>query len=228
MTNEDQSETYRGVHELMLPALRDLRSRLAEIENNVRETERFLFLIEENLSLSIESRQEDEQEDDTTVLDGMKELRRLAGMAHDIRKSAGIEVRQPLAALFVKRGLLPDDPQFLEILRDEVNVKKVVVEDQKEDIRLDLGMTSALLEEGTQRWIGRQIQMIRKGMKASPTERIMVTFPFAMKAALGGDLEKLASVIGANRIAFGDVERGYAVTTGRGGKEYVIRVEKAY
>jgi isoleucyl-tRNA synthetase len=57
---------------------------------------------------------------------GMEAVRRLATLGRSAREEIGVRVRQPLAALYaVVPGSIEVGPQLLEILRDELNVRRV-------------------------------------------------------------------------------------------------------
>jgi len=65
---------------------------------------------------------------------GMEHVRMLAKLGRAARESAGVRVRQPLGRLYaVVPGERPQ-PELLEILRDELNVRRVEFIDQAEEL----------------------------------------------------------------------------------------------
>ncbi|HUO75546.1 MAG TPA: class I tRNA ligase family protein, partial [Candidatus Paceibacterota bacterium] len=80
-----------------------------------------------------------------------------AGLA--IRKSEGIRVRQPLAAVVVPGATL--EPDLEALVRDELNVKEVRYAPGAE-VSLDLTITEPLKHEGWAREMMRSIQDLRK------------------------------------------------------------------
>ncbi|OGN22573.1 MAG: hypothetical protein A2918_02315 [Candidatus Yanofskybacteria bacterium RIFCSPLOWO2_01_FULL_42_49] len=103
-----------------------------------------------------------------------------AGLA--LRKEKQIKVRQPLAKLVLGKletlnSKLETNSKFkiqnskprkelLDLIRQELNVKEVVYdESQKEEMTLDLELSTALIHEGYARELMRQIQDMRKEAK---------------------------------------------------------------
>ena len=122
----------------------------------------------------------------------MDDLRGIVAKALALRVKAGIKIRQPLGALKIKdeeilfgkpknknkNGLSKKEKQeFLEIIKGEVNVKKVVFDDKiKEEIELDQVLTKELKEEGDFREIIRAIQDLRKKKKMTPKDIITIEY----------------------------------------------------
>jgi len=109
---------------------------------------------------------------DAQLLADMTLIRTAASRGLELRDRAGIKVRQPLASLRVRE--LPEDAALLEILADELNVKKVERDEtlpEGEDAVLDTELTDALREEGTLRDILRTIQDLRKKEGLLVTDR---------------------------------------------------------
>ncbi len=99
---------------------------------------------------------------DKRVLTNMTEIRKIASLGLEARMKAKINVRQPLAKLTVKTKL-PTNEVLLSILKDEINVKEIVVDEAaKEEVVLDLALTPELKEEGQVRELIRAIQDMRK------------------------------------------------------------------
>jgi isoleucyl-tRNA synthetase len=64
---------------------------------------------------------------DNALVTAMDRVRQVASTALSLRKSAGLRVRLPLAALTVAAADVESLRPFVDILRDEVNVKEVVL-----------------------------------------------------------------------------------------------------
>ena len=115
-----------------------------------------------------EAGNENSEKTDKLILD-MKETRRLVTLALESRSKANIKVRQPLSMLKIKCNDLK--PEFLEIIKDELNVKEVEKRDSLEgDIFLDTTLTPELLEEGKMRDLIRSIQELRKEKDLKPQD----------------------------------------------------------
>lgn len=97
---------------------------------------------------------------DNKILENMKEVRKISSLALEARMKAKINVRQPLAKLSI-RDTVPI--ALMDIIKDEVNVKEVVMEKSlSEDVVLDTFITPQLKEEGIVRELIRSIQDMRK------------------------------------------------------------------
>jgi len=101
------------------------------------------------------------------VLTNMPEVRRLASLALEQRQKANIKVRQPLSKLKVKSLKLKSE--YLELIKEELNVKEVVVDENLEgEVELDTKITPELAEEGKVRDVIRAIQNWRKEQGLNP------------------------------------------------------------
>jgi len=107
------------------------------------------------------------------LLMGMEMVRRVASDALAKRAELGIKVRQPLASLSIKDAALQNKNQFLEILKDEVNVKDVLFNSQIDNsIELDTNITTELKNEGLFREFVRTIQGLRQDAKLEAKDTI--------------------------------------------------------
>jgi isoleucyl-tRNA synthetase len=105
----------------------------------------------------------------------MQSARNIITEALQLRAKAGIKVRQPLAELQVMGYKLRDE--FLEIIKDELNIKAVVIKESVEKkISLDLEITEELKMEGQAREIIRSIQEMRKEAGYEIDNRIEVGY----------------------------------------------------
>ena len=119
---------------------------------------------------------------DNDVLTGMKFIRSFASMALMQRADGKIKVRQPLQKLSIKHkgGVLSKYwDELAEILKDEVNVKEVVLDDtvgqDGPPVKLDLAVTPTLKEEGRVREFIRAVQEFRKKINLTPSDSIALS-----------------------------------------------------
>jgi isoleucyl-tRNA synthetase len=104
----------------------------------------------------------------TSILADMEEVRRLSSLTLEARSTANLKIRQPLALLAIKSKL---SPPLLEVLRDELNVKEVRIDENLSgDIALDTTLTPLLVEEGKVRELIRSIQDKRKAAGLRPED----------------------------------------------------------
>jgi isoleucyl-tRNA synthetase len=102
------------------------------------------------------------QKVDKKILTTMSEIRRVASLGLEARMKAKINVRQPLLTLTIK-SKLPTHEILQSLLKDEINVKNIVIDEKiKDDVVLDTNITPELKEEGQVRELIRSIQDLRK------------------------------------------------------------------
>ncbi len=102
--------------------------------------------------------------------------RKLCELGHAKRKEAMIKVRQPLAQLTVYNSQSTIDVELIELIKDELNVKKVSFKKGKGEVSvsLDTNLTKELKEEGEARDIVRMIQGERKRLGTTLNEKVDV------------------------------------------------------
>ncbi len=107
---------------------------------------------------------------DESLLSDMKKTRELVTLALDERKKVNIKVRQPLSALFVNEKDFTLSEEFLMLVKDELNVKRVEKKSMDEKVLLDTEITEELRLEGLARELLRHIQDERKKQGLRPSE----------------------------------------------------------
>lgn len=110
---------------------------------------------------------------DKKIFERMNEVRAVASLTLAKRAELGIKVRQPLASVTLNAdtSILKKERPYLEILKDEVNVKDVLfVEKIQEPVLLDTHITHELKEEGWLRELTRAIQDLRQDAKLQPRD----------------------------------------------------------
>jgi len=95
------------------------------------------------------------------VLDKMRQVRQVVELGLAQRDEAGIKVRQPLGEARIKNQELSEE--YLELIKDELNVKKVEFgPDQEEEVILETELTPELIREGIKRELVRFVNNMRK------------------------------------------------------------------
>ena len=95
----------------------------------------------------------------------MDEVRRIVSLGLEVRASAGIKVRQPLASLKIKnqKSKIKSNEEFLKLIKEELNVKDVIFDDKiSNEVELDKEISPKLKEEGDLRDLIRGLQDLRK------------------------------------------------------------------
>lgn len=103
----------------------------------------------------------------------MSTVRQIAAIALAQRARASIKVRQPLSQLTIKGRELAGDKELIDLLKDEVNVKKVVF---GREFKLNTKLTNQLKVEGTIRDLIRFVQGMRKDGGLNPGEQIYLRY----------------------------------------------------
>jgi isoleucyl-tRNA synthetase len=109
----------------------------------------------------------------SSLIEDMKKTREIVTLGLDARQKNGIKVRQPLSVLKIKESSLGGE--YLELIKDELNVKEIVIDQSIEsDIWLDVNITPELKEEGDYRELLRAIQDTRKKLELTPTDIVSI------------------------------------------------------
>jgi len=88
--------------------------------------------------------------------------------------------------LKIKDAFLQKEKDLLELVKEEVNVKKITFDKKlQERIELDFHITPRLKEEGIAREVVRQIQEMRKKAGCKPWHKVVVRYSGE------GDLDKI-------------------------------------
>jgi len=106
----------------------------------------------------------------------MDEVRVIVSKALDEREKVKIPVRQALSKLTIREKNLSLADEYLDIIKDEVNVKEIVIKSEGEELscELDTNMTEELLQEGIIRDLIRKINGYRKEMNLTVKDRIIL------------------------------------------------------
>jgi isoleucyl-tRNA synthetase len=107
------------------------------------------------------------------LISDMQQVRDLVSLGLEFRQSAGVKVRQPLAKLLIKNNYFSGRNEYLQLIKDELNVKEIDFNPGLEsEVWLDTEITYELREEGMVRERIRQIQERRKTLGLMPREGI--------------------------------------------------------
>jgi len=107
----------------------------------------------------------------------MEKVREIVTKSLAERSKAKIKIRQPLNQLIIKNYELKKEAELLNLIKEEVNIKKIVFDAKiKEELKLDTEITPQLKEEGIIREIIRQIQERRKNAGLKPKDKIFVAY----------------------------------------------------
>jgi len=103
----------------------------------------------------------------------MEEVRKIVALALAERVKAGLKVRQPLQELKIKNQDLRKEKELLELIKNEVNVKKITF---GKTLKLDTKISPELKKEGILREVIRNLQQMRKEANYTSKDIILVQF----------------------------------------------------
>jgi len=104
------------------------------------------------------------------IIENMQETRRVVSLGLEARQRAKIQVRQPLSKLEVKDLNLSEE--YVELIKDELNVKEIVV---GKEFKLITELTSELIAEGEYREFMREMQEKRKKLGLNPKDKMAMS-----------------------------------------------------
>ncbi len=116
---------------------------------------------------------------DTKLTKQMDQVRKIVELGHAKRKEASIRVKQPLKQLTINNLQLTVSEGLAQLIKDELNIKKVVFKrgEKEMSVMLDTTITEELRQEGEARDIIRKIQEERKKLRTSLDEKVFVELP---------------------------------------------------
>ncbi|HRY30878.1 MAG TPA: class I tRNA ligase family protein [Candidatus Paceibacterota bacterium] len=128
---------------------------------------------DENRSVHLESWSKPNKTD-LELLEKMSLTRELVSVSLLERDKFGIKVRQPLRTLKINIGSEELGDDFVELIKDEVNIKQILCDKTlgEAKVQLDVTIDEELKQEGVVRDLGRFIQNLRKEKGLAPMENI--------------------------------------------------------
>lgn len=152
------------------------------------------------------------------MLSRMEEVRRIVSLALEARQRAGVKVRQPLSRLMVRNDEhdIVENAEFVELIKDEVNVKEVILDSAiEEEVRLDAELTPELVAEGTARDLIRFVQDMRKKADLVPKDSIVLSVETNEigKSVIDAHSEQIKRTAKIAEFVFENLAEGEALTT---------------
>ncbi|MEK7514700.1 MAG: class I tRNA ligase family protein, partial [Patescibacteria group bacterium] len=142
---------------------------------------------------------------DDKLIDSMVKVRDIVSLALEARAKASLKVRQPLASLSTSDTSLKGKEDLLSLIRDEVNVKKIMFDTTlAEKVSLNTTLNEGLKEEGLVRDFIRALQEERKRLSLHPKDRISLIVELSQKAFIERSQEEIKRVAGIGDISFSD------------------------
>ena len=142
---------------------------------------------------------------DEEVLKNMKEVRKVVSIALEKRIASSIKVRQPLSELKIKDKKLEGKEEYLELIKDEINIKNITFDNKlEEEVELNTEITLELQKEGNTRDLIRAIQTLRKEKSLTPSEAVtlLVETDEVGKEFVNSALEEIKKPTNVSEIVF--------------------------
>lgn len=158
------------------------------------------------------------------ILSDMQQVRDVVTLGLQQRQKAGIPVRQPLSKITVK--VLKFEDSYIEILKDELNVKSVSFDDLMEtEVFLDTEINAELKKEGQYRELVRAVQDLRKktGLMPADVVTLFVQCGDVEKDIINTWLSEFQKTTGVKDVVWGDTS-GDEVKIGD--LVFVVKIEK--
>jgi len=115
-------------------------------------------------------------DEEKTVIEEMKQVRKIVSFGLEARTKVGVKVRQPLLSVKIKNQTISQKASLNLLVREELNVKEVLFDDNFiGEVELDTTISEELKEEGILRDIIRAIQELRKNAGLSPNDSRALT-----------------------------------------------------
>lgn len=135
------------------------------------------------------------------LITDMETTRKIVSLGLEARQKAKIPVRQPLGKLEIKDLKL--QKEYLELIKDELNVKEIVENKTIDDeVKLATEISDELKKEGEYRELVRKIQDIRKEQDLTPSDTIELTLPESYKEIVTQFEENLKKTVLAKTVTF--------------------------
>lgn len=149
------------------------------------------------------------QERNTEILETMRKIREIVSLGLQARSKASIKVRQPLGVLKVRGNFATfregGADEMINLIKDEVNVKKVVFEEGSEiEVWLDTTITEELRQEGEFRELMRTVQDSRKTKGLQPQQIIRLLLPESYQEIVQKFEGELKKGVRAEQVLFTD------------------------
>ena len=116
---------------------------------------------------------------DKDIIENMKSALKIVELGLSARAEQSIKIRQPLGMAKVSDKKLSDD--YVELIKDELNVKQVKFIDGENKVELDTQITDELRLEGYLRELVRSINSMRKKQGLTPGDKVTFEYTTSSK-----------------------------------------------
>lgn len=137
----------------------------------------------------------------------MQLVRDICALGHAQRKEAKVPVRQPLKQCQISNVKFQIEGEYIELMKEELNVKevKIVVGEGELIVELDTTSTPELESEGKMRKLIRAIQQLRKEKGCTIDGHVRVEVPQEYKDLSEGHIENIKKETLTDEIVWGNL-----------------------
>jgi isoleucyl-tRNA synthetase len=147
---------------------------------------------------------------DEIVLTAMVKVREICTAGNAERKKLNIPVRQPLNSILINdSNLIVEGDSYLELIKEELNIKKVLFgtpTGEVKNITIDTDITPELKLEGEYRELVRLVQDLRKEKGLQPADVITLSLPAKYQDIVSMFGEELKKTVGAKEVSINGEE----------------------
>ncbi len=136
----------------------------------------------------------------------MQFVRDVCASGHAQRKTASVPVRQPVQKVQITNSRYKLEEEYVELIREELNVKevKIISGDGEQTVVLDTTSTPELVAEGRMRQLVRAIQILRKEKGCTINAHIRVQVPEEYKELSQEFVDRVKKETLADEIVWGN------------------------
>ena len=170
--NRDRFENDKNARETLGYVLENLSKIAAPLLPFVSE-KIYMSLDKKNTSVHLQNYPKFNEEVDENLLKDMELVREIISKGLFERDKAQIGLKWPLAKAKIYGKYIDLEDEFIEILKSQLNVKEIIIEDGEElKVEIDTTVTPELESEGYARELARQVQEFRKKLGLNKKELI--------------------------------------------------------
>lgn len=160
--------------------------------------------------------------ENSDVVNTMQQVRDVVTLGLQSRQKAGVPVRQPLGKFGIPMEL---KSEYVEIVKDELNVKEIVCDTTLSDVVMSFDITPELKKEGQYREFVRAVQDMRKKSGLLPSDVVTLTIQCGEieKDIVNTFLPEFQKTTGVGEVVWGDTS-GDEIKIGD--LIFVVKIEK--
>jgi isoleucyl-tRNA synthetase len=202
--NRDRFENDKNARETLGYVLENISKIAAPLIPFVSE-KIYMSLDKKNVSVHLQDYPKFSEEVDENLLKEMELVREIISKGLFERDKAQIGLKWPLQKAKVYGKDVDLEDEFIEILKSQLNVKEITIEDGEElKVELDTAVTPELESEGYARELARQVQEFRKklGLNKKELIELYISSSDEFKEIIAGKIDFLKARTNSKKVDF--------------------------